>query len=192
MHVDAHDTPERLADRARAEPHARVARRLMAVRLAMLGRTAPQVADQVLLSERQVRAWVARYNADGRDALGDRSGRGRKGPLSADDVERLKSRLRAGPTEADGVRALRGEDVRRILREEFGVIRSLQAVPDLLHRLGFGPLRPRPRHPKADPVAQDAFKKRSPDGSPMSPPPGPAGASRSGSRTRPGSGRRGR
>jgi transposase len=192
MHVEAHDTPEQLADRIRAEPRAKVARRVMALRLAMLGRTAGQVAAEVLLSERQVRTWVARYNADGADALADRPGRGRKGPLTTEQEARLKDRLRAGPTDDDGVCTFRGEDVRRILRDEFGVVRSLQAVYDLLHRLGFEPLRPRPRHPAADAAAQEAFKKASPAGSPRSPGPIPASASRSGSRTRPASARRGR
>lgn len=192
MHVEHHDTAEGLADRIRSEPRARVARRLMAVRLALLGRPAAAIAVEVLLSERQVYAWVARYNADGAGALADRPGRGRKGPLSAADEGRLKDRLRAGPTESDGVCTLRGEDVRRILRDEFGVERSLQAVYDLLHRLGFEPLRPRPRHPGADPTAQAGFKKVSPAASPTSPPPARASGSRSGSRTRPASARRAR
>ena len=192
MHVEAHDSPERLVELARAEPRGKVARRLMAVRLAMLGRTARQVAVEVLLSDRQVRTWVARYNAEGVSGLADRAGRGRKGPLDAEAAERLKQRLRAGPTEADGVCAFAGEDIRRILREEFGVERSLQPVYNLLHRLGFEPLRPRPRHPEADAAAQDAFKKASPSGSRRSPPSGRVSALRSGSRTRPASARRGR
>jgi transposase len=184
MHVEPRHTPEQLAALVRAEPRAKVARRLNAVRLALLGQTASAVAAQVLLSDRQVRTWVARYNRGGPDALDDRPGRGRRGPLSGEQAGRLRDRLRAGPTAADGVCALRGEDVRRILREEFGMLRSSQAVYDLLHRLGFGPLRPRPRHPKGDPRRQEAFKKSSPSGSPKSPPPTPASGSRSGSRTR--------
>jgi transposase len=192
MHVEAHDTPEALADLIRSEPRARGARRLMAVRLALLGRAAAAIAAEVLLSERQVYAWVARYNAEGAGGLADRDGRGRKGPLTTEQETRLKDRLRAGPTDDDGVCTFRGEDVRRILRDEFGVVRSLQAVYDLLHRLGFEPLRPRPRHPAADAAAQEAFQKVSPAGSPRSPGPIPASASRSGSRTRPASARRGR
>jgi transposase len=192
MHVEPHHTAEELAELVRAQPLARVARRLAAVRPALLRRTAPQVAEQVLLSERSVRAWVARYNAGGPDALADRPGRGRKAPLTDDQEQRLKDRLRAGPTEADGVCTLRGEDVRRILEREFGVVRCLQAVYDLLHRLGFEPLRPRPRHPDADPAAQDRFKKASRVGSPRSPRPTRASASRCGSRTRRASARRGR
>jgi transposase len=192
MRVEPHRTADQLASLIRAEPRARVARRLTAVRLALLGHTAAAVAGQVLLSDRQVRTWVGRYNTGGPDALADRPGRGRKAPLAADQEERLRDRLRAGPTDADGVCTLRGEDVRRILRAEFGVLRSLQATYDLLHRLGFEPLRPRPRHPKADPAAADRFKKVSPAASPRSPRPTRAPGSRCGSRTRPGSARRGR
>jgi transposase len=192
MHVHPHRTADQLADLIRGEPRAKLARRLAAVRLAVLGRTAAQVAAEVLLSERQVRTWVARYNTGGPDALADRPGRGRKAPLTPDQEDRLKNRLRAGPTAADGVCTLRGADVRRILRVEFGAARSLQATYDLLHRLGFEPLRPRPRHPRADPAAQDRFKKASPTGSPRPRRPTPGSGSRCGSRTRPGSARRGR
>ena len=166
MHVEPRHTAEQLADLIRVERRAKVARRLDAVRLAMLGHTAAEVAERVLLSDRQVRTWVARYNDGGADALADRGGRGRNGPLAGADEERLKERLRAGPTAADGgVCVLRGEDVQQILEAEFGVVRCLSAVYDLLHRLGFEPRRPRPRHPKADPVAQDRFKKGSRTGS---------------------------
>lgn len=190
VHVEPRHTPEELAELARAEPRGRVARRLLAVRAALLGRTAAEAGAGSLLCERQVRNWVARYNAGGPGALADRPRAGRPGPLAPDQEARLAQRLRAGPTEADGVCALRGADVRRILEAEFGVARSLPAVYELLHRLGFEPLRPRPRHPRAGPEAQADFKKVCPRGSPPSPPPGPRSALRSGSRTRPGSDRR--
>ena len=192
MHVEPHDTPEALSDRIRRAINARVARRLMAVRSAMLGRTATQAAAETLLSVRQVYAWVARYNAEGATGLADRPGRGRKGPLSPEQERVLRARLEAGPTDADGVCTLRGADVRRILREEFGVARCLQATYDLVHRLGFEPLRPRPRHPGADAAAQAAFKKVSRSGSPRSRHGARRSASRSGSRTRPASARRAR
>ena len=168
MHVEPHHSAEELAGLIRSEKHAKRARRLAAVRLALLGQAAPAIAPQVLLSERQVRTWVARYNAHGLDGLGDLKGRGRKGPLSAAQEQRLKRRLEAGPTPSDGVCAFRGEDVRRILEQEFGVLRSLDSAYDLMHKLGFEPLRPRPRHPQADAQAQEAFKKSSPKSSPPS------------------------
>src|SRR5262249_8038234 len=140
MHVEPHHTAEELAGLIRSESRAKRARRLSAVRLALLGQTASAIAQQVLLSERQVRTWVARYNAPGLAALDALPGRGRHGPLSAAQQQRLKKRLEDGPTPDDGVCAFRGEDVRRILEQEFGVLRSLDSAYDLMHKLGFEPL----------------------------------------------------
>jgi transposase len=192
MRVEPHHTAEQRADLIRAEARAKRARRLSAVRLALLGQPAPAIAAQVLLSERQVRTWVARYNAHGLGGLADLPGRGRKGPLDAEQGQRLKERLLAGTTPADGCCAFRGRDVRRILEEEFGVLRCLDAVYGLLHRLGLEPLRPRPRHPKGDPAEPEAFKKSSRGSPPRPRRPTPASASRSGSRTRRASASRGR
>ena len=74
-------------------------------------------------------------------------------------MERLKQRLDAGPLPKGGVCTLRGKDVQRILEQEFGQLRSLNAIYALLHRLGFSSLVPRPQHPQADPDAQEEFKK---------------------------------
>ena len=191
MRVEPRHTPEELAALARAASSGRVARRLQAVRLAMLGATAEAVGPQVLLSGRQVKTWVARYNAGGAESLADRAGRGRKPPLTPEQELRLAERLRAGPTPDGGVCSPRGADVRRVLEVEFGVRRCLQAVYDLLHRLNFEPLRPRPARPGADPAARESFKKVCPSASPPPPPPrAPARKSRSGSPTRRGSARR--
>jgi transposase len=192
MHVQPHHTAEELATRIRAATSAKIARRLTAVRLALLGQTPEQVGPQVLLSARQVRTWITRYNAAGPAGLLDRTGRGRKGPLTAEQQQRLQERLQAGPTPADGVCSLRGEDVRRILAKEFGVLRRLQAVYDLLHRLGFAPLRPRPRHPKGDAARQEEFKKSCPRLSPKPRRHTRGKRLKPGSRTRPASARRGR
>ena len=80
----------------------------------------------------------------------------------------LRARLDAGPTAADGVCTLRGEDIRRILAEEFGARYTVDGVYALLHRIGYRSLAPRPKHRKADPEAQEAFKKGLPSGSPPS------------------------
>ena len=60
----------------------------------------------------------------------------------------------AGPTPADGgVCTLRGKDAVRILQEQFGVQYTLDGAYDLLHRLGFSCLNPRPKHRKNAPQA---------------------------------------
>ncbi len=91
-------------------------------------------------------------------------------------------------------RAARGKrhPLHALLEREFGVAYSPAAVYFLLHRLGYEPLDPRPRHIKADPAAQEEFKRKSTTGSARSPAPTPTSGSRSGSRTRRGSASRGR
>ena len=184
MRVESHHTADELRALIRKASNARMARRLQAVLAASEGETADAVAARVQLSDRSVHAWVKRYNASGLAGLAEKAGRGRKKPLTAEQETRFRARVRSGATTADGVCALRGEDVRAILKAEFGLVRSLQATYNLLHALSFSVLRPRSKHPKADPAKQDAFKKNSRRLSPNSPRPTPGKRSKSGSRTR--------
>src|SRR5262245_23810720 len=121
MHVEPHCAPAELDEMIRTERRPVVARRLSAIRLAQLGDTAPDIAEDLHSSERAVRGWVERYNAAGPTGLLDRPGRGRKSPVPADRQDELKARIRAGATADDGVCTLRGADVRRILADEFGI-----------------------------------------------------------------------
>ena len=118
---------------------------------------------------------------------------GRRCQLSAEAQMRLKERIRAGPRADDAVCSLRGSDVRRILKDEFGVEYGLPGVYYLLHhQLGFSYLKPRPIHRKADPQAQEAFKKNSPKRSQKSVINTRTSGSRSGSKTKAASDSKGR
>ena len=75
----------------------------------------------------------------------------------------------AGPHGSDGVCTRRGKDVRRILATESGVEYSLAAVYDVLHRLGYSCLAPRPHHEHGDPVAIEDFKAQPPPWSDLYP-----------------------
>lgn len=61
-----------------------------------------------------------------------------------------------------GICTLRGKDVVRILESEFRVGYTLNGAYDLLHRLGYSCLTPRPVHEKNDPVAIQHFKESAP------------------------------
>ncbi len=156
------------------------------------GEHVPAVAKALSVAERAVRNWVHRYNKSGLSGLQD-GRRGRECQLSAEDQARLKERIWAGPRSEDAVCSLRGEDVRRILKDEFGVEYAPSGVYYLLHhQLGFSYLKPRPIHRKADPQAQEAFKKSSRKRSGKSRASTRASGSRSGSRTKAASGSKGR
>ncbi|MFN9369093.1 MAG: winged helix-turn-helix domain-containing protein [Planctomycetia bacterium] len=49
-----------------------------------------------------------------------------------------------------------------ILDREFGKTFSLNGIYKLLNRHGLVCLKPRPRHPRQDPAAAKAFKRRAP------------------------------
>jgi transposase len=109
-----------------------------------------------------VQDWVYLYRDGGIHALRPRPKPGKPQRLPKEREDQLRARLDAGATQADGVCTLRGRDVVHILETEFGVSYSLNGVYDLLHRLGYSSLRPRPRHENADPQKQARFKERAP------------------------------
>ena len=104
----------------------------------------------------------AGYRRGGLPALTPLKPKGATARLDAAQVQRLKARLDAGPTPADGVCTLRGKDVIRILQAEFGVKHTIGSIYKVLHRIGYSCLAPRPRHEKNDPAAIQAFKEQSP------------------------------
>jgi transposase len=161
MHVEDHVGLAELKRLARAEKHAKLSKRIQMIVLAIEGYTAPAIAQSVGISRRVCQQWVQRFNQEGLDGLQDKSGRGKPPLLTPAERERLKQRIDAGPTVEDSVCTLRGKDIQRILEEEFGKVRSLDAVYYLLHQLGYSSLMPRPQHRKADPEAQAHFKKSS-------------------------------
>ena len=158
----SHDSVDALLSKARLKRFARIRDRLRCVALAMEGRTAPEIAVCVGLSRRTVQAWVRRYNEEGIEGLRDRPLPGQPTKLKRTDEARFKARIDAGPTETDGVCTLRGQDLRRILECEFGANYSLNGVYDLLHRLGYSRLRPRPRHRENDPEASERWLRDAP------------------------------
>jgi transposase len=106
---------------------------------------------------RTVQRWIARYNQAGIKGLIDNPRTGRPTKLSVDKQEQFCNQVDAGPSDAKAT--LYGKDIQRILEKDFGVIYTLDGVYKLLHRLGYSCLKPRPRHEKADPQLQEAFKK---------------------------------
>jgi transposase len=159
MFVADHHTPEALHDLVQAIPQKRLWRRAQAVVLAKQGRTAQDIADALGCSPKAVKNWVAQYNRGAIEALRERPRSGRPPLLDPQEYPRLKQRLDAPPRPEDGVCTLRGADVRGVIEQEFGVLMSLQSVYDLLQRLGYSSLMPRPQHEDANPEVQAFFKE---------------------------------
>ena len=186
IEITAHHEEDltRLNHRVRVETNAKARDRARCVLLAIEGVVAPQIAQRVGRSRRFVQRWCYAYRDHGLDGLEVKPRSGRPPNLSPDEQQAFKQRVLDGPTDADGVCTLRGTDFQRILKAEFGAAYSLSGVYELLHRLNLSVLKPRPRHRKTDPQAQQRWLEDAPllsSGCVSNTPPS---GSRCGSRTR--------
>lgn len=159
MLVTARD-PSDLDRLTRESRKARVAEQRDRFRVALLaigGQETEAIMEKLGRSRGFVQRWAYAYRDGGIDALAVKKRGGKKPRMTRQEEGRFADRIRAGPTEADGVCTLRGKDAQRILQEELGMKFSLGGAIDLLHRLGFSYLRPRPRHKKNDPEAMNRW-----------------------------------
>ena len=142
---------------------ARAARRMLAIALVLEGTDRRAAAETCGMDRQTLRDWVHRYNAEGLAGLVNRRAKPQPRRLDAGQVAELAGWVDAGPDPAtDGVVRWRRQDLRRRIAERFGVELHERTVGKYLAALGYRRLSVRPRHPKADPEAQEAFKKTSP------------------------------
>lgn len=152
----------RLRALIRKEQNAKQRDRYRMVELALRGEEKLHIAAVLGVAKSTVETWVYRYRDHGVGALRPIKQPGARPKLDPLHADRLRARLDAGPTGDDGVCALRGRDVQRIMDREFGVKYSLTQVYTILHRLGYECLAPRPRHERHDPEAQAEFRRAAP------------------------------
>ena len=162
MNVKSHHSSDKLLKLYKTESNPKLARRIHAVYLARKGLTCPQIMKIIGAGRRTIQKWVKKYNHGGIEQLKDKPRSGQPAKLPPEMQEAFCQRIKAGPLEQDGVSVLNGPAIKQLLEREFGVVYSLWGVYSLLHRLGHSCLCPRPQHEKADPNAQQEFKKSSP------------------------------
>ncbi len=181
-----------LQNRIRQEQNAKQRDRYRAALLAIEGRQTQQIIDALGRSRGFVQRWAYAYRDGGINAIVAKSPPGLPPNISASQQRKFRERFAAGPTEADGGRCtLRGTDAVRILSQEFGVNYSLSGAYYLLHRLGLSCLKPRPKHRKQDPKAQEQWLDQAPLLSRRSSETIPPRQSKCGSRTKRGSASKG-
>lgn len=139
------------------------ARRMLAIALVLEGVDRKTAAATCGMDRQTLRDWVHRYNAEGLSGLSNWKSPGRQQWLTPAQKAALAALVEQGPDpERDGVVRWRRKDLKRRIEEMFGVVTQGRTVGAQLAALGFVRLTPRPRHPKADEAAQEAFKKTSP------------------------------
>ena len=139
---------------------ARAARRMLALALVLEGSSREEAARAAGMDRQTLRDWVHRYNEEGLAGLHDRHRSGREPRLTPGQEAELATAVEQGPDpDRDGVVRWRRVDLQALIEARFAVRLHERSVGKVLRRLGFSRVSVRPRHPKADEAAQEAFKK---------------------------------
>jgi transposase len=148
---------------AKASGDANQVRRLLALAEIYDGGSRSAAARLGGVGVQSIRDWVLRFNAGGPEALIDAKAGGRPPKLGPAALAALVRVVEDGPIPAvHGVVRWRLVDLRQWVFEEFGIETSVQSLSEQLRALGYRKLSARPRHPRQDLAAQEAFKKTSP------------------------------
>src|SRR5947208_1599915 len=138
-------------------------RRMLAPALVLEGASREEAARAAGMDRQTLRDWVHRYDAEGLAGLRDRPRSGRRPRLTPGQEAELAAAVEQGPDpDRDGVVRWRRIDLKALIEARFAVRLHERSVGKVLRRLGFSRVSVRPRQPKADEAAQEAFKKASP------------------------------
>jgi transposase len=145
---------------ARREANPRAASRMYAIANALEGMSRAEAARLAGMERQALRDAVTRYNAEGVRGLYDRPKSGRPPRLDAAEQAALGELVLDGPDpEADGLSSWTLPELAREIEARFAKRLHPASLSRVLRRLGFSRQKARPRHPKADEAAKEAFKK---------------------------------
>lgn len=123
-------------------------------------KTSLEAAQATGYSQKWVRRLVARYNADGPDALQDGRRENKRQRLLSEEQRAALSTALEKPAPRGGLWS--GPEVARWMSEKLGRTVRPQRGWDYLRLADYTPQVPRPAHEKADPQAQAAFQGKPP------------------------------
>jgi len=153
------DELRRLAKRCKDTSQSR---RLLSLAAVLDGMSRAEAARIGGMDRQTLRDWVHRFNAQGPEGLRNIHAGGQRSRLTPDQKKELATIVETGPDPAvDGVVRWRRVDLKRAIKERFGVDYHERHVGTLLKQLGFSHMSGRPRHPAQDGRVIDMFKKTS-------------------------------
>jgi transposase len=138
------------------------ARRLLALAAVREGRSRAEAARTGGMDRQTLRDWVHAFNERGPEGLINAKAPGPKPKLSAEQKGELARAVEAGPDpEKDGVARWRCADLKRLIKDRWDIELGEVSIGRILKELSFSHISPRPRHPKQEEGAIEAFKKTS-------------------------------
>jgi len=147
---------------ARVSKNARQSSRLLSLAAVLDGMSRAEAARIGGMDRQTLRDWAHRFNEAGPDGLMDSWSSGPQPRLSLAQLAELAEIVETGPDPAvDGVVRWRRVDLKRVIKQRFGVDYHERHVSTLLKKLGFSHMSARPRHPAQDAEIVEAYKKTS-------------------------------
>lgn len=144
---------------AKREANARVRLRFIGLAHLQDGETITATAKMCRVQRSVIHDWINRFKHGGIEALKNQ-GRGSKPKLPRDQHQVFKEAVLELQNGRSGGR-IKGQDVMKLMEEKLGIKCSLDTVYRALARVDLVWISARSKHPKANPLAQEAFKKTS-------------------------------
>jgi transposase len=183
-----HDTIKSLKKKQKEKTYAKIRDRLRGVIMISKGRTYQEIADTLGYSIQWVRKLSGDYTRGGLEGLEKKPYKGSEGFLSPDQLMEFYSIVLEGPSEEELLSRYRISDLREIVKKKWGIEYSVGGMHVLLKRMRLSHVTTRPQNPKNDPATMDMWKKKRKVSSAKKRK--ITAALKSGSKTRPDTGRR--
>lgn len=156
--IKGHDNEQGLTRAYQRSKCAVERRRIQVIRMLRRGKSRAEVREETVYSEVSIVEVVKRYNAEGLAGLKDKRHENPGAPPLLSDEQILQLAQVVRKDYAQGV-LWNGQKVLAWLKEEYDLAVYPQRAFEYLKQISMSQQVPRPRHRKADEVAQDSFKK---------------------------------
>ena len=138
----------------------RVARRIHWILLNHQGRTSGNIATLIDAPLSRVSEWIKNYELLGYESLLEGQRSGRPGQLADWQMQSLQDILDSGPVAYGYLSGIwNARMIKRVIQDEFGVTFHRSHVCRILHQLGFSVQRPTRKLIRADPRAQNRWRR---------------------------------
>jgi transposase len=138
----------------------RVAKRIHAVLLNHEGHTSGQIAGLLKAPRSRVSQWLQHYQSFGDEALLEGHRCGRPPRLDGAQLRQLADIVESGPVAYGYLSGVwTSVMIATVIQEEFGVRYDPRHVRRVLDKLGFSLQRPKRQLARADPAAQDRWRR---------------------------------
>jgi transposase len=135
--------------------------KLHGILLACNGMSSYEIANILGRGARTIEYWIKRFNENGFAGLREKEGRGRPTTLTEDELNSINNAIRKTPSDFGYTQNIwDGKILSRYISDSFNKTIGVRQCQRLFRKLGFRLRKPRPIIAKADPEAQEAYKKK--------------------------------